>query len=142
MKLRVAALALALTLAPNSYAERRPDVVTEHSIAAVINSSDFTSDTRGIHFYFGNAGTGGRRLVTNVTTRRSAPLFHRSAEEGCQRAMLSALWALRDRALREGGHAVTRIRSNWQNMETSSRTTYRCATAGTATVMLKADIVR
>lgn len=52
--------------------------------------------------------------------------FARPDEVACQRAFLSALISLQNRASKMGGNAVIGIRSYYQNRETSSDTTYVC----------------
>ena len=44
----------------------------------------------------------------------------------CQRAFLSAMLSLRDRARREGGNAVIKIKSNYKGNTTSSTQTFQC----------------
>lgn len=120
------------------------DAVGPYQIQSVVERADFVSQANGVQFFFGDAPTPGirRRIESNVTTSLRTRKFGRSNEEACQWVMMSALMQLRDRATAVGGNAVVNIRSNWQNVETSSRTEYQCA-AGflMAGVALKGDIV-
>ena len=140
--LAAAATVLAgLSVAPAASAD---DAVSSHQIESVTARPDFASQTGGIRFYFGNSPTPevARRVEDNVTTSVRTRKFGRSTEEACQWVMLSALIELRTHAEAVGGNAVVNIRSNWRNVETSSRTEYQCA-AGflMAGVALKGDVV-
>lgn len=138
--LAFAASLLALTPAP-ALAE---DAVGSYRIDSVMARPDFTSQTQGVSFYFGDAPHPGveRRIEENITTSVRTRKFGRSNEEACQWVMMSALLELRSHAQAVGGNALVNIRSNWRNVETTSRTEYRCA-AGflMAGVALKADVV-
>lgn len=76
-------------------------------------------------------------------TNKKTNAFNKSDQEACEWVLLSALIALRDRALREGGNAVVNIKSNYKNREFASETEYECG-AGTfvAGVALKGTVVR
>lgn len=138
----LSALALAmLAFASPAAAE---DAVADYTIDNVTQRPDFSGQMSGVTFYFGDVPhPAGSTVEADVTTSQRTRKFGRSSEEACQWVMLSALQRLRDRAQAVGGNAVVNIRSNWRNVETSSRTQYRCA-AGLwmAGVALKADIVR
>ena len=60
--------------------------------------------------------------VTNLKTNA----FNKSDEEACNRVFLGAMLSLRDRAVKEGGDAVVRIRSYYRKDEVASVTEYEC----------------
>jgi hypothetical protein len=61
-----------------------------------------------------------------VTTSKKTNAFNKSDEEACQWVFLSAMIALKDRAIREGHNAVVEIKSNYKNNLTSSEETFQC----------------
>lgn len=144
MKRFLAALALpvAMLLAPATASA--DDAVSTHLIASVVERPDFASQVEGVRFYFGDTPhpAVARRIEPNATTSLRTRKFGRSNEEACQWVMMSALIQFRAHAQGVGGNAVVNIRSNWQNIEFSSRTEYQCA-AGflMAGVALKGDVV-
>jgi len=138
-----AALAsMALLAAAPAHAD---DDVSNHNIASVTERSDYAAQLQGVSFYFGDQPhpAVARRIEANAQTSLRTRKFGRSNEEACQWVMLSALIQLRDHAVSLGGNAVVNVRSNWRNVEFSSRTEYQCA-AGflMAGVALKGDVVQ
>lgn len=68
--------------------------------------------------------------------------FNKTDEKACNWAFLSAMIALKDRAVREGGNAVINIKSNYKNNLTSSEKTFQCgAGALMAGVALTGEVV-
>ena len=120
------------------------DAVGDYQISSVTARPDFASNTSGVSFHFGDAvhPAVARSIEQDVTTSVRTRKFGRSNEEACQWVMMSALIELRNHAQAVGGNAVVNIRSNWRNVETSSASTYRCATGFLmAGVALKGDVV-
>ena len=67
-----------------------------------------------IRFYFGKQKHGKvLKSWGEFATNKKTNAFLKSDQEACTWAFLSALKALRDRALREGGNAVIDIKSNY-----------------------------
>lgn len=138
-------LSAALLAAPATPMAAPPaDEVTIHEIANVLERPEYASQLEGVTFYFGDAPHPrvARRIEADATTSQRSRRFGRSAEESCQWVMLSALIRLKNQTLANGGNAVVNIRSNWDNVEWSSRTQYKCS-AGflMAGVALKGDMV-
>jgi uncharacterized protein YbjQ (UPF0145 family) len=80
-----------------------------------------------IKFYFGDQVYGEtERNFGEFKTNKKTNAFNKSDLQACQRAFLSAMLSLKDRAVREGGNAVVNIRSNYKNDTTSSETEFRC----------------
>ena len=78
-----------------------------------------------------------------VSTNKKTNAFMKSDREACEWAMLSALKALQERALREGMNGVTQITSNYKNRPFSSATEFECGAGATiAGVALKGTLVK
>jgi uncharacterized protein YbjQ (UPF0145 family) len=94
--------------------------------------------------YFGKQSTPhvGTTFGEYVTSKKTNS-FGKPDEEGCRRAMLSALIELRKRAENLGGNAVTNIVSYFRKDTASSESVYEChAGALIAGVALKGTIVK
>lgn len=66
-----------------------------------------------------------RRFAT-VTSNKKTNFLNKSDKEGCEWAWLSAVLALQERAVREGGNAVVEITSVYRGGVLSSETEYEC----------------
>lgn len=97
-----------------------------------------------IKFYFGSQAHG--KILKNYgefRTNKKTNAFNKSDKEACQWVFLSALLALKDRALKEGGNAVVNVKSNYKNNLTTSNETFQCgAGAIMAGVALVGDVVK
>jgi uncharacterized protein YbjQ (UPF0145 family) len=77
------------------------------------------------------------------TANRKTNAFNKSDQEACEWAFLSALLALRDRAVQEGGDAVINIKSFYKKNEVISNGEYECHAGGIlAGVALQGTVVR
>lgn len=76
-------------------------------------------------------------------TNKKTNAFNKTDEEACDWVFLSAMIALKDRAVKEGGNAVVDIKSNYKNNLTSNEKTFQCG-AGTmvAGVALTGKVVK
>lgn len=97
-----------------------------------------------VRLYFGNRK---HPRVTKTlgewTASKKVNVLRKSDRQACERAFLSAVLDLQQRAMREGGNAVIRIRSDYRGTVTSSETQFVCGTGGlTAGVALKGTVVR
>jgi uncharacterized protein YbjQ (UPF0145 family) len=97
-----------------------------------------------VRFYFGNQKHGGvLKSWGEVSTNKKTNAFLKSDEEACNHVFLSALIALRNRAIKEGGNAVVKIKSNYKGKTTSSEATFQCGAGNViAGVALKGTIVK
>lgn len=78
-----------------------------------------------------------------VSTNKKTNAFMKSDQEACEWAMLSALKALQERAVREGMTDVINITSNYKNRPFSSTTEFECGAGSMmAGVALKATLVK
>lgn len=78
-----------------------------------------------------------------ASSNKKTNAFGKSDVEACEWAFLSAMMALQERALKEGGNAVVDITSYYKKNEVASATEYEChAGAIMAGVALKGRIVK
>jgi uncharacterized protein YbjQ (UPF0145 family) len=98
----------------------------------------------GIKFYFGKQKHGRiEKRMGNVQSNKKTNAFGKSDEEACSWAFLSAMIALQDRAVRDGGNAVVNIRSYYKKHEVVSETEYECGAGNViAGVTFTGDIVK
>ncbi|MCW8328833.1 excinuclease [Photobacterium sp. SDRW27] len=108
------------------------DDVSDYSIQDALNTEQaklkLGSD---IEFYFGTQPHG--KIVKELgefKTNKKTNAFNKTDLESCQWVFLSAMIALKDRAVKEGGNAVVDIKSNYKNNLTTSNATFQCG-AGT-----------
>jgi hypothetical protein len=79
----------------------------------------------------------------SVSTNKKTNAFMKSDQEACEWAMLSALKALQERAVREGMTDVINITSNYKNQPFSSTTEFECGAGSVmAGVALKGTLVK
>lgn len=145
MKRAFAAAAFAASMMFAATPAAADDAVSQHLIETVMQHPEFQAQVGdSVRFYWGDAPTPAvaRRIEQNATTSLRTRKLGRATGEACRWVAMSALIQLRDHATSMGGNAVVNIRSNWNNVEYSSRTEYQCA-AGflMAGVALKADVV-
>jgi uncharacterized protein YbjQ (UPF0145 family) len=97
-----------------------------------------------IKLSFGHRGHGAVvKHIGRWKSYKKANGFARADEVACQRAFLSALISLQDRAKKSGGNAVININSYYDNKETSSDSTYVCGSGGLmSAVALLGSVVR
>lgn len=80
-----------------------------------------------VKFYFGNSRHGAvASRHGEYTSNKKTNAFNKSDKEACEWALFSAMIALRDRAIKEGGNAVINIHSNYKNESFTSATEYQC----------------
>jgi hypothetical protein len=145
MKLTLALAALAIPAVLIATPAAAEDAVSAYEISNVMSRPEYAGQLQGVRFYFGDSPhpPAARTIERNVQLQRRTRKFGRTPEEACQWVMLSALLSLRQNALRTGGNAVVNIRSNWNNLEWSSRSQYQCGVGFlNAGVALKGDVVR
>lgn len=98
-----------------------------------------------IHFYFGEQQHGKViKKLGEIRTNKKTNAFNKTDTEACQWAFLSAMKALKNRAIQMGGNAVVNIRSNYKNNLTSSNDSFQCGAgnivAGVALVGIVVNI--
>jgi hypothetical protein len=133
---------LGVVLAPAAHAR---DSELRLKIDEVLQNPEFKSKLGDdVIFRFGDGAVpaGAQSLGTFVTNKKTNS-FGKPDEEACRWAMLSALIALRERALQEGGNAVVNVVSYYQKVTYSSPTEYDCHAGGfVAGVALKGTVAK
>jgi hypothetical protein len=79
-----------------------------------------------VKFFFGADKPKVSQTLGSFTSNKKTNFANKSDEEGCKIAFLSAMIALKDRALREGGNAVINIHSVYKDGKFESATEYEC----------------
>lgn len=123
-RLTISALCVALALSLAGARDQIQDLPIDKALASADAKSKLG---KKVQFYFGSQKHG--KVLEDLgefKTNKKTNAFNKTDTDACNWAFLSALLALRDRALKEGGNAVINIRSNYKNMESSSETTYQC----------------
>ena len=147
-KSTIAVLAAAVALASALPAQARN---TEHkfSIESGLNFVKTDERTSGqfkpeVKLYFsGQATPKAAETKGTFTSNKKTNFFNKSDEEGCQWVFASAIIALQERAIQEGGNAVVDIHSYYKRDEFKSATEYHCvAGAVTGGVALRGTVVK
>lgn len=98
---------------------------------------------QGIKFYFGKKGPAAKSTLGTHVANRKTNAFGKSDEEACKWVFLSALIALQDRAVKDGGDAVVDIHSYYKKDEMRSTDQFEChAGAIMAGVALRGTVVK
>lgn len=98
---------------------------------------------QGIKFVFNKSGGTPKQKYGTFTTNKKTNAFNKSDTEACNWVFLSAMVALQERAIREGGDAVVDIHSYYKKNEMRSDDNYEChAGAFIAGVALRGTVVK
>jgi len=96
-----------------------------------------------VQFFFGADAPKPAQVIGTWSSNKKTNFANKTDKEGCEWAFLSAMLALRDRALTEGGNAVINIESNYKNIKFVSATEYECgAGAIMGGVALRGTVVK
>jgi hypothetical protein len=127
MKIRIATTCALTALLAMSVAHARDDRL-KMPIKDAMETVD-AKDKLGteVKFFFGSQPSPKpAQTFGTFTSNKKTNFANKSDAEGCQRAFLSAMIALKDRALREGGNAVINIHSIYKDEKFESATEYEC----------------
>ena len=96
-----------------------------------------------VQFYLAGTGGQGQVIQKDIVTNKKTRGMGRSAEEGCEHVLHSAIIQMHNAAKERGATKVTNIVSYFKKNEYRSSTQYECH-KGTAiaSVALKGDLVR
>ncbi|MFZ3033361.1 MAG: hypothetical protein WA138_05050 [Parvibaculum sp.] len=114
-------------------------------VDGVLSSSDAKQKLDGgVAFYFGKSHHPAViKKFGNYATNKKTNSFGKPDEEACNRAMLSALITLQERAQKEGGNAVINIESYYKKEPNSLNSEFECHAGGfVAGVALRGDVVK
>ena len=137
----VTAMALFVTANP---ASARNDI-GDYDVESALNVNNARERLGNeVAFYFGKSRHGRTiKRFGEVRVNKKTNAFMKSDEEACQWVFLSAMLALKKKAKSVGANAVVNIRSNYQNHETSSKSTFKCGAGNIiAGVALKGTMVK
>jgi hypothetical protein len=140
------AACLMMAIAPlqgASAAARKSDRIMTLPLSDVIGAAQYADKVpTDIKFYFADAPVTVRQALGPVkTSRKSNNYKNHNAPESCRWAMVSALIALAEEARLQGGNAVVGIKSNFGDVESSSRDSFKCGVGGIMVgVALKGEI--
>lgn len=82
-----------------------------------------------------------KKMIGEYSTNKRTNGFGKSAQQACDRAFISALMALQDRAVKEGGNAVIDIYTITKDKTFESAKEYSCIKGGFVTnVALKGTV--
>lgn len=144
LKHTVQVVTLLAMLLPGTHAFARDDQKM-HPIEEALNSAAAKEKLDpAIKLYFGNQATPAiEKNYGEWKTNKKTNGFNKSDREACEWTLLSALLELQDRARKEDGNAVIKIKSNYKNQETSSETEYMCGSGALMSgVALKGEVVK
>ncbi|TPH13916.1 excinuclease ABC subunit A [Litorilituus lipolyticus] len=128
-------------LSLNSYAR---DDIAKYSVPDLLKTTKAQDALLDVPLFFASqAHKEVEKTYGEVSTNKKTNAFMKSDEEACQWAMLSALKALQERAIRENMDAVVNIKSNYKKRKFVSETQFECgAGAVMAGVALKGTLVK
>lgn len=133
-----------LALAGCAVSAQARDDIRDYSVAEAL-STEQARQTLGtdVRFYFGNQSHGAVvKRFGEFGTNKKTNGFNKTDKAACEWVFLSAMKALKDRAVREGGNAVVNIRSNYRGTMTSSNDTFKCGSGALMSgVALVGDVV-
>jgi uncharacterized protein YbjQ (UPF0145 family) len=126
MKVRIATVcAFALLVVSVAHArDERLKMPLKDAMETVEAKDKLGSD---IKFFFGSQKSPkATQTLGTFTANKKTNFANKSDQEGCQRAFLSAMITLKERAVREGGNAVVNIHSVYKDAKFESDTEYEC----------------
>ncbi len=96
-------------------------------IKEAYKSLSIESQLSGVQMFFGDQTYPGTdKEMSIIRTNRKTNAFNKSDRQACEWTFLSALLALKDSALSQGGNAVINIKSNYNNVEYSNPSEFQC----------------
>ncbi|XPF94515.1 excinuclease ABC subunit A [Colwellia sp. RE-S-Sl-9] len=136
-------IASIVTLVMTSSAQARDDR-NRYDIQSLLESEKAKNALLDVPLHFAeNSPTKFESKYGEVSTNKKTNAFMKSDQEACEWAMLSALKALQERAVREGMTDVINITSNYKNQPFSSATEFECGSGAVmAGVALKGTLVK
>ena len=140
-------IALAIAASCFAFAAAAPakDDHLNLSIEDAMNTSDAHDKLNGeVKFFFGKQKyPKPSQKYGTFTSNKKTNALGKSEESGCQRAFLSAMIALQERAQKEGGNAVVGIKSVYRKDELESETEYECGSGSFVKgVALRGEVVK
>jgi len=120
------------------------DDIRDYSVSEAL-STEQAKEVLGtdVKFYFGAQTHGAvAKRFGEFGTNKKTNGFNKSDKAACEWVFLSAMKALKERAIKEGGNAVVNIRSNYRGTLSSSNDTFKCGSGALMSgVALTGDVV-
>ncbi|HEX9051417.1 MAG TPA: excinuclease ATPase subunit [Anaeromyxobacter sp.] len=112
-------------------------------IKDALASPDAAKLDPGVKLYFGHARPSASRSLGTYTTNKKTNGFGKDDKVACERAFISAMLALQQRARAQGGNAVVGIASYYKKIVTASDKEYMCgAGAIVVGVAFRGEVVK
>jgi hypothetical protein len=112
-------------------------------IKDALASPDANKLDPGVKLYFGGAKPSASRSLGTFTTNKKASGVGKDDKAACERAFISAMIALQDRARRQGGNAVVGITSYYKKIVKVSDKQYMCGAGNLmAGVAFRGEVVK
>jgi hypothetical protein len=144
MRIRMTLVAVAVVALASGSAIARDDKHMFPIKAALSTPEAKEKLGNGVAFYFGNQKHPRvEKTIGEYVSNKKTNAANKSDEKACEWVFLTAMLALRDRAVSEGGDAVVNIKSYYKKNEVASDSQYEChAGAFVAGVALKGTVVK
>ncbi len=139
------ALAVALScLAFTAAAPAKDDHINVSIEDAMTNADGHEKLDGSVKFFFGKQKYPKPiKSYGSFTSNKKTNALGKSETAGCQRAFLSAMIALQERAQKEGGNAVVGIKSVYRKDELESETEFECGSgAFVKGVAMRGEVVK
>ena len=119
------------------------DTQAMYSISEALMSAGSEQVGDDVQLFFGDQHPSVATNYGTYTSNRKSSGFGKSDTLACQRAFLSAVLSLQQRARTEGGNAVVNLRSFYKAKPVSSATEFECGSGAVMSgVALRGDVVR
>ena len=137
-------IGLALAFMGASFAAQAADDVHYFNFNQAVQNAVAAGALDGtVKFYLAGTKSGGQILQANMISNKKTNGFNKSAEEGCDWAIRSALIQFERAAKARGGNAVTNIVSFYDRQVYQDTEKYECRDGTFATgVVLRGDIAK
>lgn len=123
---KITIIIILATLMISSLASAREDRI-KLNIAEAFDKLSIQSQLEGVQMFFGDQTyPSSIREMSVIRTNRKTNAFGKSDKQACEWVFLSALLALKDSAISQGGNAVINIKSNYDNREFISSDEFQC----------------
>lgn len=143
MKQLFSGLMIMAVLAASTAVEARDDR-QRHVVRDALERADIQDKLNHVKLYFGDTPYPAvAEKYGEFQSNKKTNAFNKTDKEACQWAFLSAVIALQERAVAEGGDAVINVTSNYKNQPYSSRTEFECGAGKfVAGATLKGQVVK
>jgi uncharacterized protein YbjQ (UPF0145 family) len=142
MKNAILVVAISLLLSSTASARNTISAYSVNDALAHAKAESVLGSSFKFYFSEQKYGTVLKKLG-EIRTNKKTNAFNKTDTEACQWVFLSAMKALKDRAIQMGGNAVVNIRSNYKDHVTHNNDSFQCgAGAVIAGVALIGDVVK